>query len=222
MPNDGSSRREDLGATGMRRQAAGVGTRALLSALTLGAADETLKLSEILNGLGRSLFGMLLFLAVLPAFLPLPGIAGGLSGPLVVLVGVQLLAGMRRPWLPRFIADRGPTRGTLARFEHRIGPWLLRLERLIRPRLSALLDHRVATMFTGLLLVLLGILLVLPIPFTNYLFGVLLMLYALALLERDGALMLIAWASGIVAIVVFGIFGGALAAAATQWLDRLL
>lgn len=197
------------------------GTRALLSALAIGPPTETLKLREILDGLGRSLFGMLLFLAILPAFLPLPGVAGGLSGPLVILVGAQLLIGMRRPWLPRIIAERGPTRGTVARFEQRIGLWLLRLERIVRPRLLALLDHRAATMFTGLLLVLLGILLVLPIPFTNYVFGVLLMLYALALLERDGALMLIAWIAGIVAIVVFGILGGTLATAATQWIDSL-
>jgi hypothetical protein len=196
-------------------------TRALLTALAIGASTETLKLREILDGLGRSLFGMLLFIATLPAFLPLPGVAGALSGPLVVLVGAQLLIGMRRPWLPRFIAERGPTRGTMARFEQRIGPWLLRLERIVRPRLAALLDHRAATMFTGLLLVLLGVLLALPIPFTNYLFGTLLMLYALALLERDGALLLIAWIAGIVAIVVFGILGGTLAAAATQWIDSL-
>lgn len=221
MPNERTPAPEAAGAAGRRRQAPKVGTRALLGALAVGVAEETLKLREILDGLGRSLFGMLLFLAILPAFLPLPGIAGGLSGPLVVLVGLQLLFGMRRPWLPRFIAERGPTRGTMARFEHRIGPWLLRLERLVRPRLTVLLDHRLATMFTGLLLVLLGVLLALPIPFTNYVFGALLMLYALALLERDGALMLIAWASGIVAIVVFGIVGGTLATAATQWMDGL-
>ena len=59
-----------------------------------------------------------------------------------------------------------------------------------------LLDHRIAGMFTGLLLVLLGLLLALPIPFTNYLFGGLLLLFALALLERDGALMIVAWIAG--------------------------
>lgn len=198
------------------------GTRALLAALAVGPPEETLSLREILEGLGRSLFGMLLFIAILPAFLPVPGVAGGLSGPLVMLVGAQLLAGMRRPWLPSFISRRGPTRATVARFEHRIGPWLRRLERLVQPRLTALLDHRVATMFTGLLLVLLGLLLMLPIPFTNYLFGILLMLYAMALLERDGMLMLIAWATGIVAIVTFGIVGGTLANAATQWLDGMI
>lgn len=214
--------RHEAGGEGGGRSEAHEGTRALLCALAVGPSDEVLQLREILNGLGRSLFGMLLFLAILPAFLPLPGLAGGLSGPLVVLVGLQLLAGLRRPWLPRFIAERGPTRGTISRFEHRIGPALMRLEKLVRPRVTAMLDHRPATMFTGLLLVLLGILLVLPIPFTNYLFGVLLMLFALALLERDGVLMLVAWAAGIVAIVVFGVLSGTLAAAAAQWIDGLV
>lgn len=194
------------------------GTRDLLAALATGDPDETLRLREILDNLGRSLFGMLLFLATLPAFLPVPGVAGGLSGPLVVLVGAQLLVGMRKPWLPRFIAERGPTRGTMHGFQRRIAPWLARLERVVRPRLLGVLDRRAATMFTGLLLVLLGILLALPIPFTNYPFGVLLMAYALALLERDGALMLVAWVAGVATIAFFGVLSGTLAAAASQYL----
>lgn len=204
-----------------RRRPREAGTHVLLAALTVGPPGDTLKLREVLEGLGRSLFGMLLFIATLPAFLPIPGLAGALSGPLVVLVGVQLLIGLRKPWLPRFIAERGPTRATMTRFEHRVSPWLDRLEHLIRPRLTVLIDHRIATMFTGLLLVLLGVLLLLPIPFTNYGFGLLLLAYALALLERDGVLLLIAWAAGIAAIAVFGVLSGTLAAAATEWIGRL-
>lgn len=205
-----------------RRGPPEAGTRALLAALAIGPPDDTLKLREVLEGLGRSLFGMLLAIATLPAFLPIPGLAGALSGPLVILVGVQLLIGLQKPWLPHFIAERGPTRATMARFEHRISPWLERLEHLIRPRLTALLDHRIATIFTGLLLVLLGVLLLLPIPFTNYAFGGLLLAYALALLERDGVLMLIAWTAGIAAIAVFGVLSGTLVAGAAEWFGKLL
>jgi hypothetical protein len=204
-----------------KRKPREAGTRALLSALAIGPPDEILKLRVVLEGLGRSLFGMLLFIATLPAFLPIPGLAGALSGPLVILVGMQLLIGLRKPWLPRFVAERGPTRATMARFEHRISPWLERLEHLIRPRLTVLLDHRLAIIFTGLLLVLLGVLLLLPIPFTNYAFGALLLAYALALLERDGVLMLLAWIAGIAVIAVFGVLSGTLAAAATEWFGRL-
>ncbi|MDN5781606.1 MAG: exopolysaccharide biosynthesis protein, partial [Luteimonas sp.] len=141
--------------------------------------------------------------------------------PLAILIGLQLLAGRRTPWLPEFIARRGPRRHAMARFEQMLSPWLGRLERLVRPRLAVLLDHRVAGMFSGLLLVLLGILLALPIPFTNYVFGGLLLLFALALLERDGAVMVAAWIAGAIAIAVFGILSGALAAAATEWLARV-
>ena len=137
------------------------------------------------------------------------------------LIGAQLLVGRHRPWLPDFIARRGPHRRALAAFERRFAPWLSRLEALIRPRLPRLLANRGAAILTGLVLMLLGLLLSLPIPLTNYLFGALLLLFALALLERDGVLMIIAWIAGIVAIVVFGVLSGNLAATALHWFSGL-
>lgn len=196
------------------------GTRALLDSFAVGDPDEVLRLRDLLAGLGRRAFGMLLFLATLPAFIPIP-IGGAISGPLVVLIGAQLLGGMRRPWLPKFLAERGPHRHALARFDRRISPLLARLEKLIRPRLPAVLDHRAASMFTGLLLALLGVLLLLPIPLTNFVFGGLLLLFALALLERDGALMLLAWSAGAIAIAIFGVLSGNLATLGAHWLDKL-
>ena len=75
---------------------------------------------------------------------------------------------------------------------------------------------------TGLLLVLLGVLLALPIPFTNYLFAALLLMFAFALLERDGRLMGVAWVAAVVAIAVFGVLSGSLVAAAARWIDLLV
>lgn len=196
------------------------GTRALLDALLDGDGQQTLDFGALMRGLGRRAFGMLLLLATLPAFIPIP-IGGVLSGPLAMLLAAQLLIGLRRPWLPGFIARRGPKRHTLARFERIVAPWLLRLERLVRPRLAGVLDHRLASTFTGLLLLVLGLLLSLPIPFTNYLLGALILLFALALLERDGAMMLVAWGAGIAAIATTGALSGGLVALVQPWIDRL-
>jgi hypothetical protein len=194
--------------------------RAMLDAWTAGDPGETLRLRDLLAGLGRRAFGMLLFVATLPAFIPIP-IGGAISGPLVVLIGFQLLLGRREPWLPHAIAGRGPHRHSLARFDRLVAPWLARLERLVRPRLPQLLHHRAAAVLSGLLLVLLGALLSLPIPFTNYLFGALLLLFALALLERDGALMAVAWAAGAACVGVFGLLSGKFAAIAAHGIDLL-
>lgn len=197
------------------------GIRDLLDSFAAGDPAQALRLGELLADLRQSAFGMFLLVALLPAFIPIPGVGGAIGGPLVILIGLQLLAGLRKPWLPRFIAMRGPRRATLARYAMRLGPWLRRLERLVKPRLPLLLDSRVAQAFGGLLLLLLGVLLALPIPLTNYLFGGLLLLHALALLERDGALLLLAWVLGAAAIVVFGILSGSLTALVGEWVGRL-
>lgn len=197
------------------------GMRAVLDTLCDGDPNDHLALRDLIGGLGRSTFGVLLFIATIPAFIPIPGVAGALSGPLVVLVGLHLLILLRKPWLPDFVARRGPYRSTLIRFDRVGDRWLRWLEKLVRPRLTVMIDHPVATVFTGLQLVLLGILLALPIPFTNFMFAGLLLVYALALLERDGALMLLAWAAGVVAIYVFGAVSGNLAAMLWAWVASL-
>lgn len=195
-------------------------TVALLDGFANGDPDDVLRLGDLLKDFGPAAFGMLLFLGVLPAFIPVPGVGGAVGGPLVILVGVQLLLGMRKLWLPGFLARRGPHRSAMMRFRQRMAPWLRRLEKLVRPRMTTFLDNRIALSFTGLLLVLLGVLLALPIPFTNYVFGFLLLLFAFALLERDGALLLVAWVAGGIAIVVFGFLSGNLVESLTQLFAR--
>ncbi|WP_133480132.1 exopolysaccharide biosynthesis protein [Cognatilysobacter segetis] len=194
-----------------------LGTRALLDAFAAGDPNEVQPLGGVFEGLGDRAFGMLLVAAAAPAFIPVPGLAGGLSGPLVMLVGVQLLLRLRRPWLPRFLARRGPKRSTLARFRDRLSPWLARLERRVRPRMPAMLDHWSSRLFTGLLVLATGLLLTLPIPFTNYALGVVVLLFALAYLERDGALMGVAWATGGITLVIAAALSGRIAEFASRF-----
>ncbi|MBD3825996.1 MULTISPECIES: exopolysaccharide biosynthesis protein [Stenotrophomonas] len=184
------------------------GIRTLLAMFDHGDPEERLRLGQILQNLQQSAFGVFLFVAILPAFIPIPGIGGAVSGPLILLIGVQMLCGLRRPWLPGFIANRGPKRGTMHRFLARIDGALRRLDRLLKPRLPGLLSPLPAHAFTGLLLILVGVMLSLPIPFTNYLFGFQLLLFALALLERDGALMLANWIGAVAAVLFFGFSSG--------------
>jgi len=184
--------------------------------LTRGDPDEVLPLDTLLHGLGRQSFGMLLLISTIPAFVPFPGVGGAIGGPLVLLVGLQLLLGRERPWLPQMIARRGPKRSTLVKLERSISRWMRHLQGLVRPRFPLMLDHWLASILTGLQLVILAILLALPIPFTNVLFGLILLLYALSMLERDGVLMLTAWMAGLASILFFGIVSGALVAALAQ------
>lgn len=195
-------------------------TRALLDSLANGASGDTLTLRGILDDFDERGFGMLLLIATLPAFIPIP-VGGGISGPLVMFLGVQLLFGRKDVWLPRRIANWGPRRESFARFATRMSPWLGRLEHIIKPRIHWLFDHPLTMALSGLLLVVTGALLSLPIPATNYVFGGILLMFALALLEHDGALLIITWIIAIVVAVLIGLLSGHLLAHVGTWLESL-
>ena len=200
---------------------AGNGIARLLQSFAHGDPRERLTMDRLLQGLGRTAFGMFLFVSILPGFIPIPGTGGMISGPLVVLIGLQLLVGLRRPWAPGFIGRRGPQRGTMARFCRRITPWMNRLEHLVRPRLQVLTGNRMANALTGVLLIALGVLLALPLPMTNYLFAGTLLLYSLALMERDGALLLVLWLVSIAALLSMALLSERLVVLAGDWLSSL-
>ncbi len=196
----------------------GNGIARLLRSFAQGDPEEVLALDRLLYGLGRSAFGMFLFVSVLPGFVPIPGFAGVVSGPLVALIGLQLIVGLRKPWVPAFIGRRGPRRSTMARFCDRISPAMARLEHLVRPRLRALTRSRMANAYTGVLLICLGLLLALPLPMTNFVFAGTLLLFALALMERDGALMLVLWTLSTAGLVATGLLSEELARLVHGWL----
>lgn len=190
----------------------------LLRETAAGRPSEIVALEALLQRFRERAFGVLLLAATLPAFIPLPFGVGAIAGPLVVLVGLQLLLTFKQPWLPGALRRRGPRRETVGRFVLRAGPLLRRLERRVGPRWEPFVDHPLSLAFTGVLLILLGLLLSLPIPFTNYPFGLLLVLFSVALIERDGVLLALGW------LVGGGTVAGFLAAseAAAGWVGRML
>jgi len=190
----------------------------LIEHLAQGDPDEVLSLGELLDQFSERAFGLFLLLVLLPCFIPLPFGVGAVSGALTALIGVQFLLRLQRPWLPGFLARRPMHRRSLIRFRDRMSVWLGRLERLTKPRNEILFDHPLAHATTGMLLTGLGVALALPLPLTNYPFGLILLCYAFALIERDGRLLVVAWGLGIAEIAVIAGFSAQL----SQWGSDLL
>ncbi len=159
---------------------------------TLDSIDtDEVALGDLVDRFQQRGFGMMLLFLSLPAFIPIPGVAG-VTGPLIGLLGIQLLLGLKRPWLPAFARRKTIRKETFAKFTVRMGRLLRVLERFCRPRLLWLFDNA-GNRASGLMLVVYGFLLSLPIPFTNYLFGLILLSIAIAKIERDGLLLISSW-----------------------------
>lgn len=179
----------------------------LLSMLQALAADdsrERISIGDLLAALGDRALAALLFVFAVPNVLPVPPGTSTILGAPLVFLAAQLAFG-RQPWLPAFIADRTMTRADFAGLVRRIGPWLARAERLLRPRAIALSQPPMEYL-VGLVCLLLAVVLVLPVPLGNMLPALAISLLALGILERDGLWILAGLvAAAASAVVVSGV-----------------
>ena len=172
------------------------------------SSGEKITIGEFLDPLGERAFGFLVLILAIPNFIPVPIGVGGVMGVLVIYVGAQMLLGFQHPWLLRSIRTHGMKRARVERFVARLTPLLRWLEKACRPRLE-MLTRQPAHRISGFLLVVVGFALALPIPFTNYVFGVLLVVYAVALIERDGAALIVAWLASVAGAIALLTLSGA-------------
>lgn len=184
-------------------------TTALLRAALLATPGERISVEALLEPLQRRAFGFLLLLLAIPNFIPVPLGIGGVMGVLVIALGLEMLVGLEHPWIPGFLRRRTMSREGLLRFLDRAEPITRRLETVCKPRLQRL-TRRPFTFVSGAIMILIGILLALPIPFTNYVFGGMLIAFAFALVERDGALLIAVWTATLAIVIASATFSRAL------------
>ncbi len=169
-------------------------------------------IDDLLAALGDQGFGLLVFALALPNAVPGPLIPG-FSVPFalgIAALGLQLALGLHAPRLPRRLRRLSLEQRRFRRMVDRVEPWLLRLERWLRPRRSPLTTEP-GERLVGVALIALSAMLALPVPFGNVPVALSIIVIALGQLEGDGLALLAGIAAGLLASLwnVFLIIAGA-------------
>jgi hypothetical protein len=191
-------------------------TSEVLTRLT-AEAEERLSVGWILSGLGDRSFSILVVLLGLPNCIPMPPPIPLICAFLLIAVGLQMLIGLRAPWLPSYVLNRSVARSDFERASQKALPWLQKLERYTRPRLQWF-SNGAAELAVGLLLIALAVGLILAAPFIGQIpWGIAVCLVGLGLVERDGVLILWAVVCGIVGAFLSAGFVYAVFVAIKSW-----
>jgi hypothetical protein len=189
---------------------------AILAEMAESWPSDRITLGDFIEVLGNRGHGLVMLTLTLPNVVPvyIPGLSAVTGLPLAA-VALQMALGRPRPWLPRFLLRRSIARSDFQRVVKRVLPWLARVERVLRPRLQQF-AHGPAERLIGVACMLLALLLSLPVPLTNIPLAIPVALFALGVLERDGAATLIAAVAGTAATafvlsVGWALFAGTLA-----------
>jgi len=195
----------------------------LLEDLVEAFPGDTVSVGDLIDRLDSRAHGMLLLVLALPMCIPnIPGIST-IFGILMLAPALQLVLGSRRLWVPKRMRLWSIEGSALRRtFTLAIKP-IRRIEYLIKPRWSRLTRFPV-TILVGLQTLLMALILILPIPFANWPPGMTVAMTALALLQRDGILMLLTIPAAIASVgsVYFGTrLGLAVINGVVEWVQGL-
>jgi hypothetical protein len=183
----------------------------LASCRVRAASEEGLSLGALLDTLGPLSFCFLSILLAAPFIQPLSlGPFTMASGLTFIMIGWQMMVGREQLTLPervRNLAFKGRGWTTVLSWSERaltwIGAWT-------KPRWGSWLEGRAGARNIGFIIAAGGVLLFIPwanLPFNNTFPALMILFAALALLERDGLLVVISLLFGVITIIYFALTG---------------
>ncbi len=161
------------------------------------APADQFTLRWLLERLDKRAFGIVIFLLALVGMVP--GICV-LASPLLVIPALEMIAGRIGPTFPQRIADRPfPTR-YLTNAVRRVVPVLQHFERANHPRWKIPLE--ITKRAVGVVVLLMAVLLVTPLPMIQVVPASVIAIIALAYIEDNGLLLIVAFASAAAVLAV--------------------
>lgn len=165
------------------------------------ATEGPLTVRQLAEALEERSFGAFLVVFAMPNLIPLPPGATLILGLPLVFIGWQMALGRGKLWLPKRVADFTIERTQFEGMIGRVLPWLRWLETIVKPR-AWLLDNPLLDRLVSFFVLILGIVVLAPIPFGNWLPAFAIGIIGLARTERDGISLAVGLAIGIVSCVI--------------------
>jgi hypothetical protein len=169
------------------------------------SATQSVTLAELLAETSEQSFGLVMALLALPFLLPMPPGVSVVSGSGCILLGLQMMAGWKAPWLPKRVANLKLSPAFMGQLLKVVQSITKLLEKFVRPRMPWLVNNSSIWRINGLCICWLAVLLMLPIPLTNPIPTVGILLFVFAMLEADGLLMCISY--GMTLVITAAVFG---------------
>lgn len=165
------------------------------------SSPDRLTFTNLAEQLHFRAWGGLLFLFSAINVLPLPPGSTFFFAIPVLLIAGQMVFGRETPWFPARLDRRGVTKTELRRIIGKI-EWLeVRIERLFKPRLAKL-TGRTASRVIGLVCFMLALIIAIPVPLLHHAPAASIALFGLALIYRDGALVIAAAIASVLSVAL--------------------
>ena len=173
------------------------------------SSNDRVSINDVINAMDAVGFGLVMMIfafgIIIPTPPPFPSI---ISVPLVIF-SFQMFAGFSSPRLPKKFANLSVKRSVLALLVQKSSSLIRKIERFLKPR-YLFMTKPIAERITGFFMLFFSSFILLPIPLSNYIPGLGILISSFGMLSKDGLVVILGIAVGCfgVGVSIMAIFLG--------------
>ncbi len=161
-----------------------IATDAIEMAVNSSSSDR-MAISDLIGAMNGAGFGLAIMIFAFGVAIPLPPPAPGIISIPLVIFSVQMMRGLASPKLPKRFANLTIKRSVLATLVRKAFPYINKVEKILRPRLL-FMTSVAAERFIGFFIFLFATFILLPMPLSNFIPGVGILIISFGLVAKDG------------------------------------
>ena len=165
---------------------------------------DKISIVDLVSAMDAGGFGLVMTIFSLPIIIPLPPPFPSFIAVPMALFSFQMMIGCKLPKLPKMLSNISVKRSILAMMVEKSSPYIKKAESFVKPRLKALSSSWFRKVI-GFFCFIFSFSVLLPLPLSNFLPGMGVLITAFGLLGGDGAIIILGLFVGCLGILITAI-----------------
>lgn len=165
------------------------------------SSSDRIPISELVRAMDAVGFGLVMMVFAFGVIIPTPPPFPSIIAIPLVIFSLQMALGNPAPKLPKILSNLTVKRSVLAVLVNKSSPYIRKVERILRPRLL-FMTSAIAERIVGVLALIFSCIIVIPVPLSNFIPGLGVLIISFGLLGKDGLIVLLGVAVGTFGVVV--------------------
>lgn len=176
-------------------------TTEILEDIVKKTFSDKISIRDLILAMNSGGFGLIMTIFSLPIIIPLPPPFPSIISIPMVLFSFQMMIGYKSPHLPKMFSNLSVSRKILALMIEKSSPYIKKAESIVRPRFM-MLSSDFAIRVIGLFCFIFSMSVLLPMPLSNFIPGMGVLITSFGLLGRDGLIILFGLIIGSLGVLI--------------------
>lgn len=177
-----------------------ISTQAIEDVVNQSSADK-ISIADLVRAMEAAGYGLVMIIFSLASVMPLPPPLPNIFALPILIFSTQMMIGYDAPKLPKIISNIRIKRSIVALLVQKSSRYISKVEKVLKPRLSFVVTN-IFERILGFFILIFALSVMIPIPFTNLVPGIGIMLISFGLLGKDGLFVISGLLVGFIGVLI--------------------